>query len=289
MTVRKAVILAAGFGTRLLPATKAVPKELIPLVDKPIIQYAVEELAAAGIRQVVIVTAAGKGAIQDHFDRASELEHALRSKGDTGRLVDVQKLSELADIAYVRQREQRGVGHAVLQAKDVIGNEPFALLFPDDVLVADVPVTKQMVDVFDERGGSVIAVQEVADEEVPSYGIVGGSDAGRNVLKLDRLIEKPQLADAPSRLGIVGRYVLVPEIFEEIERTAPGAGGEIQITDAIAALMAKQHVFAYAFEGRRYDTGRPLGLITASVEMGLRRGDVGPGLREFLRNLPLDD
>ena len=289
MPVRKAVILAAGFGTRMLPATKAQPKECLPLVDKPIIQYTVEEVVASGIRQVVIVTSAGKRAVEDHFDRSFELEHALREKGDLGRLAEVQRVSDLADICYVRQKEQRGVGHAVLQAKDVVGNEPFALLFPDDVLVNEPPVTKQMIDVFDARGGSVIAVEEVPDDQVESYGIVGGTDAGGGVVKVDALVEKPSLAEAPSRLGIVGRYVLTPEIFEEIERTPPGKGREIQLTDGIASLMARQSVFAYRFEGRRYDTGRPLGLLTASIEIGLRRADIGPGLREFLRGLPLED
>jgi UTP--glucose-1-phosphate uridylyltransferase len=214
--VRKAVVLAAGYGTRLLPATKAQPKESLPLVDKPIIQYTVEEAAAAGITQVIIVTAASKRAVEDHFDRSLELEMTLREKGDLSRLSEIQRISDLADIVYVRQKEQKGVGHAVLQTRDVVGNEPFALLFPDDVLLADVPVTKQMVDVFEERGGSVIAVEEVADSEVESYGIVGGADVGGGVVRVDVLVEKPRLEDAPSRLGIVGRYVLTPEIFGAI-------------------------------------------------------------------------
>jgi UTP--glucose-1-phosphate uridylyltransferase len=276
--VRKAVVLAAGYGTRLLPATKAQPKESLPLVDKPIIQYTVEECAGAGIEQVIIVTAASKRAVEDHFDRSMELEMTLREKGDMSRLAEIQKISELADFMYIRQTEQRGVGHAV-----------FALLFPDDVLVADVPVTKQMVDVFEARGGSVIAVQDVADEDVESYGIVGGRDAGEGVMQVDALVEKPKLEEAPSRLGIVGRYVLTPEIFAELERTPPGAGREIQLTDALAMLMRKQPVFAYRFEGRRYDTGRPLGLLAAAIEIGMRRSDIGPWLREFLRTLPLAD
>lgn len=289
MVVRKAVVLAAGYGTRLLPATKAQPKESLPLVDKPIIQYTVEEAAASGLTQVIIVTAASKRAVEDHFDRSLELEMTLREKGDLARLAEIQRISDLADIVYVRQKEQKGVGHAVLQAKDVVGDEPFALLFPDDVLLADVPVTKQMIDVFDERGGSVIAVQEVPDAEVESYGIVGGADLGGGVVRVDALVEKPKLEDAPSRLGIVGRYVLTPEIFEMIEKTPPGRGREVQITDALAALMQLQPVFAYRFHGRRYDTGRPLGMLTAAIEIGLRRADIGPGLREFLRTLPLED
>ena len=289
MGIRKAVVLAAGYGTRLLPATKAQPKESLPLVDKPIIQYTVEEAAAAGLTQVIIVTAASKRAVEDHFDRSLELEMTLREKGDLSRLAEIQRISDLADIVYIRQKEQRGVGHAVLQARDVVGDEPFALLFPDDVILSDVPVTKQMIDVFDERGGSVIAVEQVPDEQVESYGIVGGDDLGRGVMRLNTLVEKPALEDAPSRLGIVGRYVLTPEIFRFIERTPPGKGREVQITDALAALMAEQPVFAYEFEGRRFDTGRPLGLLTAAIEIGLRRADIGPGLREFLRTLPLED
>ena len=289
MRVRKAVVLAAGYGTRLLPATKAQPKESLPLVDKPIIQYTVEEAAAAGIKQVVIVTAASKRAVEDHFDRSLELETALREKGDLSRLAEIQRISDIADLVYVRQKEQRGIGHAVLQAKDVVGNEPFLLMFPDDVLVAEVPVSKQMVDVFEARGGSVVAVEEVPDEDVESYGIVGGEDVGDGVVKLNTLVEKPRLEDAPSRLGIVGRYVFTPTIFEVIERTAPGKNREVQITDAMAGLMEIEPLFAYQFVGRRYDTGRPLGLLTAAIEIGLRRSDIGPGLREFLRTLPLED
>ena len=289
MQVRKAVVLAAGYGTRMLPATKAVPKESLPLVDKPIIQYTIEEAVAAGITQICVVTAASKRAVEDHFDRSFELETTLRGKGDDARLSEMLNISELADIVYVRQKEQKGVGHAVLQARDVIGNEPFLLMFPDDVTLADVPVSKQMVDVFEKHGGSVIAVEEVPDAEVEQYGIVGGQNLGGGVFKLDTLVEKPKLADAPSRLAIVGRYVLTPEIFDIIARTAPGKGGEIQITDALAALMAVQPVFAYQFQGLRFDTGRPLGMLVAAIEIGLRREDIGPGLRDFLRTLPLDD
>ena len=289
MRVRKAVVLAAGYGTRMLPATKAQPKESLPLVDKPIIQYTVEEAAAAGLTQVIMVTAASKRAVEDHFDRSMELEMTLREKGDHARLAEMQKISELADIMYIRQTEQKGIGHAVLQAKNAVGDEPFLLMFPDDVLVADVPVSKQMVDVFEQHGGSVIAVQEVADADVEQYGIVGGADLGGGVVRVETLVEKPKLEDAPSRLGIVGRYVLTPEIFGILEHTPPGKGREIQITDALAALMKIQPVFAYQFEGRRYDTGRPLGLLTAGIEIAMRRADIGPGLRAFLRTLPLDD
>jgi len=287
--VRKAVILAAGYGTRLLPATKAQPKESLPLVDKPIIQYTVEEAVAAGVRQMIIVTASSKRAVEDHFDRSLELEMALREKGDTKRLMEIQQLAEMATFVYVRQTEQRGIGHAVLQAKDIVGDEPFLLMFPDDVLVADTPVSKQMIDVFEERRGSVIAVREVPEHEVEAYGIVGGEEVSEGLVRVSTLIEKPKPEEAPSRLGIVGRYVLTPDIFKLIEKTPPGKGREIQITDAIAALAEIQEVYAYQFEGRRYDTGRPLGLLTAAIEIALRRADIGPGLREFLRNLPVED
>lgn len=289
MSVRKAVVLAAGYGTRMLPATKAQPKETLPLVDKPLIQYTIEEAVAAGIRQVTIVTASSKRAVEDHFDRNLELEMMLREKGEKDRLAELERIADLANIVYVRQKEPRGIGHAVLQAKDIVGDEPFLLMFPDDVLIADVPVSKQMVDVFEQRGGSVIAVQRVADSEVEQYGIVGGEDLGGRVMRVTRLVEKPSLEEAPSRLGIVGRYVLTPRIFAMIEQTPPGKGREIQITDALARLAREEPVFAYEFEGRRYDTGRPLGLLTAAIEIGLRRDDIGPGLREFLRTLPLDD
>lgn len=288
MQVRKAVVLAAGYGTRMLPATKAQPKESLPLVDKPIIQYTVEEAVAAGITQICMVTSASKRAVEDHFDRSMELEQVLAEKGDTGRLEEIRRVSDMADIVYVRQKEQLGIGHAVQQAREVIGHEPFLLMFPDDVTLASPAVSKQMVDVFEKHGGSVIAVEEVPDAEVEQYGIVGGKDVGGGVVKLDRLVEKPKLADAPSRLAIVGRYVLTPEIFTVIEQTRPGKNGEIQITDALSALMSIQPVFAYQFTGMRFDTGRPLGLLIAAIQLGLHREDIGPGLRDFLRTLTLD-
>jgi UTP--glucose-1-phosphate uridylyltransferase len=287
--IRKAVVLAAGYGTRLLPATKAQPKECLPLVDKPIIQYTVEEAVAAGISQVIIVTASSKRAVEDHFDRSLELEMALREKGDLSRLAEIQQISDLAEIVYVRQKEQRGIGHAVLQTRNIVGAEPFLLMFPDDVLVGDVPVARQMVDAFDSVRGSVIAVQEVPDSEVESYGIVGGEPAGDRTVRVTSLVEKPKLEEAPSHLGIVGRYVMTPGIFDAIEKTPPGKAREIQITDALALLMEKEPLFAYEFDGRRYDTGRPLGLLTASIELALRRADIGPGLRDYLRTLPLED
>lgn len=287
MGVHKAVVLAAGYGTRLLPATKAQPKEALPLVDKPIIQYTVEEAAESGLRQVIIVTASGKRAVEDHFDRSLELEMALREKGDLTRLAEIQRISDLADIVYVRQKEQLGVGHAVLTARDVVGQEPFVLFFPDDVIVADVPVARQLIDVFGRCGGPVIAVQEVPESEVESYGVVDAEPIGDGIYRVRGLVEKPRPEEAPSNLGIVGRYVLTPDVFEVLETTTPGKNREIQITDALAGLLGRRDLFACRFQGRRYDTGRPLGLLQASIELALRRPDIGPGLREYLRSLDL--
>ena len=289
MNVRKAVILAAGHGTRMLPATKAVPKESLPLVDKPIIQYTVEEAAASGLRQVIIVTSAGKRAVEDHFDRAPELERVLAAKGDQQRLDAIQRVSHLADIVYVRQQEQRGIGDAVLTVRELVGQEPFVLFFPDDVIVSDVPVAKQLITAFEAHHGSVLAVEEVPEAEVSSYGIVAGEPIGDGVYRLEALVEKPAPDEAPSNLGIVGRYVLTPEIFEVLTKTPAGVGGEVQITDGLALLLREQPMFAYRFQGRRYDTGQPLGLLKASVELALEREDIGPPLRRYLRELDLAD
>ena len=289
MSVRKAVILAAGHGTRLLPASKAQPKETFPLVDKPIIQYTVEEAVASGLDRIVIVTSAGKRAIEDHFDRSSQLEETLRSKGDLERLKQVQQVSELADIAFVRQHEQLGIADAVLTTREWVGNEPFVLFFPDDVMVSDVPVAKQTIDAFEAHGGSVLAVEEVPEDEVHNYGIVGGESVGDGVYRLDQLVEKPSPEEAPSNLAIIGRYVLTPEIFDVIPNVTPGKGGELQITDALCLLMQRQPLFASRFQGRRYDTGRPLGLLKASIDLALARPDIGPELRAHLRTLDLEN
>ena len=287
MKVNKAVVLAAGYGTRMLPATKAQPKEALPLVDKPIIQYAVEEAAAAGLDQVIIVTSSGKRAVEDHFDRSIELEQTLLAKGDTAKLKEIRRISELADIVYVRQKEQRGIGDAVLTVRKVIGREPFVLFFPDDVIISDVPVAKQLIDVFRARGGSVLAVESVPREEVESYGIVDADPSGDGVYEVRGLVEKPKPDDAPSDLAIVGRYVLMPEIFEVLLETPPGKAGEIQITDGLSLLLKQQPMFAYRFEGTRYDTGRPMGLLKASIEVALARDDTGPELKRYLRGLDL--
>jgi UTP--glucose-1-phosphate uridylyltransferase len=291
MRVRKAVFPAAGWGTRFLPATKAQPKEMLPLVDKPIIQYAVEEAVAAGIEQVIIVTSSQKRAIEDHFDLSFELERLLEEKGEIEKLRQVRAISDLAQIAYVRQKEQLGLGHAVLMAKDLIGHEPFAVLLPDDVVIADRPAIGQLIHAYQQTNGSVLAVAEVPPGEVSRYGIVGTTapkDASDPRLhQVTKLVEKPATGSAPSNLAIIGRYVLTPKIFDKLEQTKRGSGGEIQLTDAIEALMAEQSVFAYEFEGVRYDAGTTMGWLKATVELALARPDLGKELRAHLRGLEL--
>lgn len=289
MTVRKAVILAAGYGTRLLPATKAQPKEALPLVDKPIIQYTVEEAVDSGLDQVVIVTSSWKRAVEDHFDRSAELEQMLEAKGDLERLEEIRRISSLADIVYVRQKEQLGIGDAVLTVRKVVGNEPFVLMFPDDVIISDVPAAKQAIAVHERHGGAVVTVEEVPPEDVESYGIVDGEAVAEGVYRVHALVEKPKPEEAPSNLAIVGRYVLTPEIFEVLDRTPPGKNGEIQITDGLSLLLAQHPMFACRFQGRRYDTGRPLGLLKASVDIALLRPDIGPEFRAYLRTVDLTD
>jgi UTP--glucose-1-phosphate uridylyltransferase len=292
MRVRKAVFPAAGWGTRFLPATKAQPKEMLPLVDKPIIQYAVEEAVAAGIEQVIIVTSSQKRAIEDHFDLSYELEHLLEEKGDIEMLRQVRHISDLAQVAYVRQKEQLGLGHAVLMAKDLIGHEPFAVILPDDVVIADRPCIGQLIHAYTQTHGSVVAVMEVPHEEVSRYGVIGSEpsedplDHGR-LHRVTQLVEKPDPADAPSNLAIIGRYVLTPKIFDKLEQTPRGAGGEIQLTDAISDLMQEQGVFAYEFEGVRYDAGTTMGWLKASVELALQRPDLGSEFRTYLQGLEL--
>jgi UTP--glucose-1-phosphate uridylyltransferase len=292
MRVRKAVFPAAGWGTRFLPATKAQPKEMLPLVDKPIIQYAVEEAVAAGIEQVIIVTSSQKRAIEDHFDLSYELEHLLEEKGDIEMLRQVRHISDLAQVAYVRQKEQLGLGHAVLMAKDLIGHEPFAVLLPDDVVVGDRPCIGQLIHAYQQTHGSVVAVMEIPREETSRYGIIAAErsedplDHGR-LHKVTRLVEKPKPEEAPSNLAIIGRYVLTPKIFDKLEQTQRGAGGEIQLTDAIQAMMEEQAVYAYEFEGTRYDAGTTMGWLKASVELALQRPELAREFRSYLAGLQL--
>ena len=291
MRVRKAVFPAAGWGTRFLPATKAQPKEMLPLVDKPIIQYAVEEAVAAGIEQVIIVTSSQKRAIEDHFDLNYELERLLEEKGEIEKLRQVRAISDLAQIAYVRQKEQLGLGHAVLMAKDLIGHEPFAVLLPDDVVVGDRPAIGQLIHAYQQTHGSVLAVAEVPPEETSRYGIVGtrapADTTDPRLHQVTMVVEKPERGTAPSNLAIIGRYVLTPKIFDKLEQTQRGAGGEIQLTDAIEALMAEQSVFAYEFEGDRYDAGTTMGWLKATVELALARPELASELRTHLRSLEL--
>ncbi len=290
MRVRKAVFPAAGWGTRFLPATKAQPKEMLPLVDKPIIQYGVEEAVAAGIEQVIIVTSAHKGAIEDHFDLNYELEQMLEEKGEIEKLRQVRHITDLAQLAYVRQKEQLGLGHAVLMAKDLIGHEPFAVILPDDVVVADRPCIGQLIHAYHQTHGSVVAVMEVPNEETKRYGVIAGEpvDEALNHGRLHRvtkLVEKPEPKRAPSNLAIIGRYVLTPKIFDKLEQTPRGSGGEIQLTDAIQALMEEQGVYAYEFEGTRYDAGTTMGWLKASVALALQRPELESEFRTYLKGI----
>jgi UTP--glucose-1-phosphate uridylyltransferase len=288
MTVRKAVILAAGHGTRFLPATKAVPKEMMPLVDQPVIQRIAEEAVAAGLQHLTIVTAGSKRAVEDHFDRNPELEQVLESGLKEAALRDVRRVADLADIAFVRQKERRGIAHAVLMARHVVGNEPFALFFPDDIIVSEVPAIRQLLDVHEKHGGSVIAVQRLPREDVVHYGVIEPEPVEERVYRVRGMIEKPTMEEAPSDLTNVGRFVLAADIWPLLERTAPGANGEMQLTDTLTMLIeAGQPVFACEFQGERYDTGRPLGLLQASVALALKREDIGPALKQYLRSLSL--
>jgi UTP--glucose-1-phosphate uridylyltransferase len=290
MRVRKAVFPAAGWGTRFLPATKAQPKEMLPLVDKPVIQYAVEEAVAAGIEQVIIVTSSQKRAIEDHFDLSYELEHLLEEKGDIEMLRQIRHITDLAQVSYVRQKEQLGLGHAVLMAKELVGHEPFAVILSDDVVIGERPCIGQLVHAYNETHSSVVAVMEVPNADTERYGVIagepveGGLNHGR-LHRVTRLVEKPAPADAPSNLAIIGRYVLTPKIFDKLESTPRGAGGEIQLTDAIEALMEEQAVYGYEFEGTRYDCGTTMGWLKASVELALERPELNPEFRTYIREL----
>lgn len=291
MRVRKAVFPAAGWGTRFLPATKAQPKEMLPLVDKPVIQYGIEEAVAAGIEHVIIVTSRLKSAIEDHFDHSYELEQLLEDKGDIEMLRRVRKIGDMVQISSVRQKEQLGLGHAVLMAKEVVGHEPFAVMLPDDVVVGDRPCIGQLIEAYRQTHASIVAVMDVPNEDVSRYGVIDPDpDANTGDERLHRvrgLVEKPEASVAPSNLAIIGRYVLTPKIFDMLETTPRGAGGEIQLTDAIERLMTEQDVFGYAFEGKRYDAGTTMGWLKASVELTLERPDIGAEFRRYLSGLDL--
>jgi UTP--glucose-1-phosphate uridylyltransferase len=290
MRVRKAVFPAAGLGTRFLPATKAQPKEMLPLVDKPLIQYVIEEAVASGIKSVTIVTGRGKNAIEDHFDVSFELESILAERGKAEELELIRNIAQMIDVSYVRQKEALGLGHAIRVARDVVGAEPFAVMLGDDIIAADVPCLRQMTDLFESLQASIVATSEVPEAEISSYGVIQGTAVegydGR-VFRIENVVEKPPREEAPSNLAIIGRYLLTPEIFDAIDRTTPGRGGEIQITDAIRLLLAEQPVYAYKFEGTRYDAGDKLGFLKATVEFALKRPDLGDAFRSYLRTLDI--
>lgn len=284
-TIKKAVLPAAGFGTRFLPATKAQPKEMLPIIDKPAIQYIVEEAVGAGADNILIITGRNKRAIEDHFDRCIELEAFLQEKNKPDMLECVLETSDLADIHYFRQKEQLGLGHAVNCASKFVGQDPFAVLLGDDIIVNEPSCLEQMIQIYKEVGAAVIAVQEVPMEEVSRYGIIEPLEAEGPVIKVKDLVEKPNPADAPSNLAVIGRYILVPEIFSILDVVTPGAGGEIQLTDALRILARKRKVYAYKFRGRRYDVGDKIGFLQATVEFALAREDLGLPFRRYLQKL----
>jgi len=287
--VRKAVFPAGGQGTRFLPATKVIPKEMLALVDKPIIQYGVEEAIASGIEHIIFITGRGKGAMEDHFDISYELDTTLEKKGKLELLKISRGVSSMARISYVRQKEPLGLGHAVLCAKELVGDEPFAVILPDDVIDADVPCLRQMMDVYDERGGSVLATMTIDGPGISAYGVLAGSQdsANERIYNCTGMVEKPRFEDAPSKQAIIGRYVLTPRVFELLEQTTPGAGGEIQLTDGIKALLKEEKVFGYTFEGKRFDAGDKFGMLQATVEFALKRPEFAAKFREYLKGLPL--
>ena len=286
MLVQKAIFPVAGLGTRFLPATKAQPKEMLPVVDKPLIQYAVEEAYAAGVREMIFVTGRHKRPIEDHFDMTFELEVALEQSGKQELLSVVRSVKpDDMECIYVRQAQALGLGHAVLCAQRLIGNEPFAVLLADDLMVGDTPVLKQMVEQFEAWRVSILAVQEVPAEQTRRYGIVAGTALTDRMVDVSRIVEKPAPEDAPSRLGVAGRYILTPGVFHEIANQARGVGGEIQLTDGIAGLLRREKVFAYRYEGKRFDCGSKEGFLRANVELAMDHPEIGPGFREYLRTL----
>jgi len=289
--IRRGVFPAAGLGTRFLPATKAQPKEMLPLVDKPLIQYVVEEAVDAGIENLVIVTGRGKNAIEDHFDVSFELERILEDRGKSDLLKLVRAVSDMVNIAYVRQKEALGLGHAVMMAEDLVNREPFAVLLGDDVIEAEPPCIRQMIDVYERYRASVVAIMEVPRDETQRYGIIKGSPLegeGGRVYRVEDLVEKPSVDDAPSNLAIIGRYILTPGIFPALRGTGQGRGGEIQLTDGLRRLLSEEQVLAYRFQGRRYDAGEKLGFLKATVEFALKNSELGPEFRKYLKSLILN-
>lgn len=285
MKVRKAIIPAAGMGTRFLPATKAQPKEMLPIVDKPTIQYIVEEAINSGIEDIIIVTGRGKRAIEDHFDKSYELEDMLNKKGDTEMLSMVQNISNLVNIHYIRQKEPRGLGHAIYCAKAFIDNEPFAVLLGDDIVDSEVPCLKQMLNVFEEYNTTIIGVQRVPETDVSKYGIVDCTHVDERIYKVKDMVEKPDIDKSPSNVAILGRYIITPSIFQFLENAKPGKGGEIQLTDALKSLIEIEGMYAYDFIGKRYDVGNKLGFLEATVEFALKREDLKKEFSIYLHGI----
>lgn len=286
MKVRKAIIPAAGLGTRFLPATKAQPKEMLPIVDKPTIQYIIEEAVASGIEEILIITGRNKKSIEDHFDRSVELEMELEKAGKEEMFEMIKKISDMADIHYIRQKEPRGLGHAIYCAKSFVGDEPFAVMLGDDVVDSKVPCLKQLMDCFNEYQTTILGVQEVNANNVNKYGIVDGIYIEDRVYKVKELVEKPSLEEAPSNVAILGRYIITPQIFEILENTKPGKGNEIQLTDALQTLISNEAMYAYIFEGKRYDVGDKLGFLEATVEFALKKEGLRDKFIEYLKTKP---
>jgi len=285
MRIRKAVLPVAGLGTRVLPASKVVPKEMLPLVDKPTLQYIVEEAVAAGVEEIIFVTSRSKRSIEDHFDAFPELEAILERKGKRKELAELRALQSMAIYTSVRQPEPLGLGHAVLCAKELVGDEPFIVMLGDIIIPPETPCLPQLIDVYEQYGGSVLSLVPLPPEVVPTYGIASIEELGNDALKITHLVEKPALEEAPSNLGVYGRYILTPDIFALLEQTPPGYGGEIQVTDAIEMQAKAGHCYGVRFTGERYDTGTPLGLLTTSISFALKRPDIAPGLRDYMRQV----
>ena len=285
--IRKAVFPAAGLGTRFLPATKSSPKEMLPLVDKPLIQYAVEEAVASGIESILIITGRDKSAIENHFDISFELEHLLKERGKNKMFDEVRAVSDIAQISYTRQKQALGLGHAIYQAKDFVGNEPFAALLADDIIDSEKPALRQMIEVFEKYNAPVIATMRVAGEAISRFGVIDAEEVSPGVYRIKDMVEKPAFADAPSDLAIIGRYIFTPDIFGAIEQTQAGSGGEIQITDAMRLLLKERPFYAVKLDGTRHDAGDKLGFLKATVEFALKRDDLGDAFREYLKSLEL--
>ncbi len=285
MRIRKAVLPVAGLGTRVLPASKVIPKEMLPIVDKPTLQYIVEEAVAAGVEEIIFVTSRSKRSIEDHFDVFPEMEMALERKGKHKELEELRRVQTMATYAYVRQSEPLGLGHAILCAKELVGNEPFIVILGDDLVAPETPCLPDILKVHERYGGSVLLLVPLPPEIIPTYGIATVEELGSNILKVTHLVEKPRLEEAPSNLGVTGHYILTPDIFALLEKTPPGAGGEIQVTDAIEMQARAGHCYGVKFTGVRYDTGNPLGLLTTSIAYALKRPDIASGLREYMRGV----